>query len=520
MTGGRAPSPPTLHPAGGIASALAADSLGTLDSRALGAFLAVSRWFGGKGSTPESVRIAEVIPVDWSDGRGDGPSGAAVVRVVVRSRDGSEAGYQLPLVAREDGEMAGGPPPAHAILARVEADGRHGIVFDALHDVGFRSGLAAALERGAVFERAGARWTLVPVGGGAAERGVGSLESRVAVAEQSNSSVIYGESAILKLFRKLEPGTNPDVEVTRFLTARTSFRDTPELLAEIAFESRSGERSVAGMLTRFVAGAEDGWSYALGRLASFLAARGNGGDPSNAFADDAHVLGRITRELHAALASVKDDPDFASEPVRGEDIAGWTARIRTTIDSALDLLAVRADSLETRTGAMARAIAGRRAAIHELLDEASRVARGERAVEQGIRSRTHGDYHLGQLLHAPDGRWYVIDFEGEPARPLSERRELASPARDVAGMLRSFGYAAATGAARAGGVGTNPATEIRSAHWERDARAAFLRGYGIDANDPLVELFEMEKMFYELEYELNNRPDWVWVPLRAIARLF
>ncbi len=169
---------------------------------------------------------------------------------------------------------------------------------------------------------------------------------------------------------------------------------------------------------------------------------------------------------------------------------------------------------------MSRAIAGRRPAIHALLDEASRGARGERASEQGIRSRTHGDYHLGQLLHSPDDRWYVIDFEGEPARPLAVRRELTSPARDVAGMLRSFGYAAATGAAEAGGLGTNPATEIRAAHWERDARAAFLAAYGAEADNPLIDLFEMEKMFYELEYELNNRPDWVWVPLRAIARLF
>src|SRR5690606_26079936 len=117
--------------------------------------------------------------------------------------------------------------------------------------------------------------------------------------------------------------------------------------------------------------------------------------------------------LHRALASVNDDPDFASEPVRGEDIVLWSARTLTTIDSALDLLAARASSLDPKTGAMARAIAGRRGAIHELLDEASRGARGERAVEQGIKSRTHGDYHLGQLLHSADGRWYVIDFEGE-----------------------------------------------------------------------------------------------------------
>ncbi len=503
---------PTLIAAGGLASALSADALRSLDSRALVAFLTGSRWYGGKGRTPESVRIAEVIPVEWGGDR------AAVVRVVVRSAGGVETSYQLPLVAREAEMSAPHAPPTHAVLARVDAGGVHGLVFDALHDPGFRSRLAAALERGASFEGDGARWTLAPVGDGAA--GLEALHSRLLAGEQSNSSVIYGDRAILKLFRKLEPGINPDVEVTRFLTTRASFRDTPELLAELGFGSASRDNSVAGMLTRFVAEAEDGWRYALAQLAAYLSARGNGGDPSNSFAEDARRLGKITREMHGALASASDDPAFATEPVTGDDITRWTERTLATIDAALDLLASRAGSLDQRTGAMARAIAGRRAALHELLDEASRGARGERPADQGIKSRTHGDYHLGQLLHAGDGRWYVIDFEGEPARALAERRELTSPARDVAGMLRSFGYAAATGASRAGGVGTNPATEIRSAHWERDARAEFLAAYGADANDPLIELFEMEKMFYELEYELNNRPDWVWVPLRAIARLF
>jgi maltose alpha-D-glucosyltransferase/alpha-amylase len=486
--------------------------LRSLDSRALAGFLGASRWFGGKGRAPESVRIAEVVPVEW------GGDQAAVARVVVRSGNGTEASYQLPLVVREAEMSEPHAPPANAVLARVDALGVHGLLFDALHDPGFRVRVAAALERGAVFAGEGARWTLTPVAGGAAA--LESLPSRLVAGEQSNSSVIYGDRAILKLFRKLEPGINPDVEVTRFLTARTSFRHTPELLAELGFESESHGESVAGMLTRFVAGAEDGWRYALGQLRSYLSAGGNGGDPSNAFADDARRLGVITREMHLALASASDDPAFATAPVTGSDITRWTERAMRTIDSALDLLASRASSLEPRTAAMSRAIAGRRVTIHELLDEASRGARGERAVDQGIRSRTHGDYHLGQLLHAPDGRWYVIDFEGEPARPLAERRELTSPARDVAGMLRSFGYAAATGASEAGGLGTNPATEIRSAHWDRDARAAFLDAYGAEANDPLIELFEMEKMFYELEYELNNRPDWVWVPLRAIARLF
>ena len=523
--------PPTLRVSGGLALALSGETLRSIGSGDLARFLGASRWFGGKGREPSAVRIAEVIPVEWDGDR------AAVARVTVAGADGLEASYQLPLVVRE-AEMSGPhAPPAHAVLAVVDAQGIRGLLFDALHDPRFRARLAIALERGASYEGDGARWTLEPVVEEAESLEV--LASRVVSGEQSNSSVVYGDRAILKLFRKLEPGINPDVEITRFLTTHTSFRHTPELLAALRYDSApaagasasdgasasaSGGTAragcVAGMLSRFVPHAVDGWRYALGDIRSYLGAHGNGAEPSNTFVAEARLLGEITAELHAALASGDSEPAFAPEPVTAGDIVRWADGARRTIDSALDLLAARIPALDARTGAMSRAIAARRATIHELLDEAARGVRGERASEQGIKSRTHGDYHLGQLLRAPDGRWFVIDFEGEPARPLAERRELTSPARDVAGMLRSFAYAAAAGASEAGGLGTNPATEIRAAHWERDTSAAFLAAYGAEADDPLIELFVMEKMFYELEYELNNRPDWVWVPLRAIARLF
>ena len=512
----------TLRIDGGMALALSGEVLRSIDSRDIARFLAASRWFGGKGREPSSVRFAEVIPVEWDGDR------AAVARVLVTTADGTEASYQLPLVAREAEMGAPHAPPAHAVLAMVDASGVRGLLFDALHDPRFRARLAIALERGASFGGEGAHWTMEPV---AKEmESLGPLASRLAAGEQSNSSVIYGDRAILKLFRKLELGVNPDVEVTRFLTTRTSFRHTPALLAELRFEAAPPSDSttpvpadrgyVAGMLSRFVPGAVDGWSYALEDIRSCLGVHSNGGEPSSPFVADASRLGEITRELHDALASDDTDPAFATEPVTAADVVRWAEGTRRTIDSALGLLASKIPSLDGRTAAMSRAIVGRSAAIHELLEEAVNGVRGESAWEQGVKSRTHGDYHLGQLLHAPDGRWYIIDFEGEPARPLAGRRALTSPARDVAGMLRSFAYVAATGAAEAGGLGTNPATEIRSANWERDSSAAFLAAYGADADDPLIELFEMEKMFYELEYELNNRPGWVWVPLRAIARLF
>ncbi|HKV51148.1 MAG TPA: hypothetical protein VJO52_08115, partial [Gemmatimonadaceae bacterium] len=159
----------------------------------------------------------------------------------------------------------------------------------------------------------------------------------------------------------------------------------------------------------------------------------------------------------------------------------------------------------------------------ELVDDAAaRVRSAIESVPPGAirKTRHHGDYHLGQLLRGERGVWFIVDFEGEPSRPLAERRALASPLRDVAGMLRSFAYAAATAAAERGALGTDARTEIAAAHWEKGVRAAFQRGYGVPADDPLVALFEIEKLFYELRYELNNRPEWVWIPLRGIARLF
>ena len=543
-------APPTLRLSGALSRALSGEVLRSIESRDLARFLFSCRWFGGKGREAVAVRIAEVIPLEWGDG-----DQAAVVRLVVDGGVGQAASYQLPLVVRE-AEMSGPhAPPTHAVLALVDADGVRGVVFDALHDPRFRAQLGAALGRGASFAGDGARWQLEPVGEGAGE--IGALPSRVVAGEQSNSSVIYGDHAIFKLFRKLESGVNPDVEITRFLTTRTAFRHTPELLGElryhpapppgtaggaadaadiakdadtadiaaaaagIAADDIAGQPCVGGMLSRFVSDATDGWAYALADINRYLSSRSDGGAPPGSFVADAARLGAITRELHEALASDHTDPAFAPVPITSADVDRWADNARAMVGTALDLLGARLPALHAKVAPMARAIAGRRAAALALFDEVARAARVEESLAtHPIRIRTHGDYHLGQLLHASDDRWFVIDFEGEPARALAERRELGSPARDVAGMLRSFAYAAATGAAHAGGLGVSPATEIHAAHWERDSRAAFLSEYGAEPDDPLIALFEMEKLFYELEYELNNRPDWVWVPLRGIARLF
>ncbi|HET7564779.1 MAG TPA: phosphotransferase, partial [Gemmatimonadaceae bacterium] len=352
----------------------------------------------------------------------------------------------------------------------------------------------------------------------------------VIAGEQSNTSIVYGDHAILKLFRRLEPGEHPDVEIGRFLTTRTNFHGTPALLGVITFEW-DGAPSVAGMLQRFVPGAQDAWDYALRSARDYLRAKGEA--PRNPFAGDAERLGRVTRAMHEALASDTGNPAFAPERATGDDLERWARDARATMARSLELLEsrVQAKALDPRATAAARALLGRRDALDDRVTEMV-SAIGD---DVGMRIRTHGDYHLGQVLRTPDGHFLVIDFEGEPARPLAERRAKVSPLRDVAGMVRSFAYVASMSARDVAGETVNPTVEIRSAHWERDARTAFLDGYlhagktspespvllshTRDDTQALLTLFETEKVFYELAYELNNRPEWVWVPLRGIAKL-
>ena len=503
---------PVLRVEGGtVAGALDPAVLRSLAPGDLARWLMTRRWFGAKGRPPIAARITEVVPLDWGGDR------AVVTRIVATDGAGVARSYQLPLVARE--EAPADERAAGAAVARIAAGSASGILLDGIEDAGFRSRLGAALGSGAAFEGDGARWSVEPVG--TPTHGLGALESEVSRAEQSNTSVRYGDRAMLKLFRRLEHGENPDVEIGTFLTTRTAFEHTPSVLGVVRYCDAEGASYVTGMLSRFVAGARDGWAIALDAARAALTP-GRAGAPGD-FVPEAERIGRMTRDLHAALASAPDTPGFRSDPVALGDVAHWADAARQAAAGALALLDEHVAALPTAHQAMARAIAGRRAAaLDRVHDAAARVPASLGSAPAGSmrKIRHHGDYHLGQILRGEKDVWFIVDFEGEPSRPLAERRALSSPLRDVAGMLRSFAYAAATAAAERGGLGVDARTEITAAHWERDVRAAFLRGYGVAADDPLVALFEMEKLFYELSYELNNRPEWVWIPLRGIARLF
>jgi trehalose synthase-fused probable maltokinase len=470
--------------------------LRSIESHTLAEFLRTRRWFGEKAQPSLQARVADVIPIT-----GDGQRWA-IVRVEVSLADGSVASYQLALSVRES-EMSRVQAPT-AVLARVESNVVNGLLFDAIDDPAFRARVARALSRGEGFQGDGASLISERVGEGSPRL---SGASRVVGGEQSNSSIIFGEDAILKLFRRLEVGESPDVEIARYLTMHTSFRHTPELYAMLVLV-HGGERVVAGVLSRFVAGAVDGWAHALARARAF--AHGEGDLRNDPFASESEQLGAITAELHTALASPTDDPAFAPRAATAADVARWAGAARKSVERGFELLERLAPRLDERSRPLALAVAGRRIDAFERLDAIVHALGGPSAA--GVLSRHHGDYHLGQVLRTSDD-WMIIDFEGEPMRPLSERRALNSPARDVAGMLRSFAYAAATAAAH------DDADRERAARWEAMARDAFLRGYGDTSAPSLITLFELEKLFYELAYELNNRPTWVWIPLLGIETM-
>jgi trehalose synthase-fused probable maltokinase len=499
---------PVLHVAGKLRDALAPEVLAQLTTEDLARFLAGRRWFAAKAGAPRSARIASVIPLAWDDGS------LAIARLDVETESGARQCYQVPLAVRE--RVAPTDP-----LAQVESPAGDGVLFDAVEDAAFRRHLADAFARGARFEAGGSSWVVEPVG---TRTLVVPLEAPIEVgtAEQSNTSIRFAEEGILKLFRRVEPGEHPDVEISRFLTLRAQFPYTPALFGVARFEDRD-ERTgrpaitVGAMLQEFLPKSVDAWSYVTAGTRE-----GGSGTTARPFSGEARKLGTVTRALHEALASAgPEEPDFVPQTVRPADVAEWLAATEQQIDDGIALLQRQLGEGRLPAGFVddARTIAARRGEFIGRVRKLADAVRGD----AGMRIRHHGDYHLGQVLRTPAGEFMIIDFEGEPSKPLVERRRKHSALRDVAGMLRSFAYAGA--ALRDAGRGMRD--DKNADAWEQDARAAFLGGYlegPVPAFLPrdrsnverLLKLFETEKVFYELMYELNNRPDWVWIPMRGM----
>jgi maltose alpha-D-glucosyltransferase/alpha-amylase len=367
--------------------------------------------------------------------------------------------------------------------------------------------------------------------------------------EQSNTSVVFGERLVMKIFRKLEPGINPDLEVSRFLTEKAGFRQVPALAGWMDYTPADGEPHAVAGLFSFVPNGGDAWSVTLKALDRYLgAASRSAADPDTVTGQEAvrrmagdffpavQRLGETTARMHLALASVADDPAFAPEPVTDDDVQRAVESFRRQVDTVLSDLGRQLDAIP---GAFAARVQGPLAEIVRAAPDLRHLGEDLRALSGGtVKVRIHGDYHLGQVLRAdtpaPDGsEWYPLDFEGEPARPLAERRGKKSVLRDVAGMLRSFNYAVrmAMHEFQTDDLRVRMSLERWAEAWEREARTLFLNAYVRTAHgSPIVPadpdvlaralaVFELEKAVYELGYELNNRPEWLWVPVEGIRAI-
>jgi maltose alpha-D-glucosyltransferase/alpha-amylase len=395
-----------------------------------------------------------------------------------------------------------------------------------------------------------------------AESGLLQLQpSRVSSAEQSNTSIVYGARMILKLFRRLQPGENPDVEIGRFLTEVASFPRIAPFLGEIAVTSVSGEKTTVAMLQGLVANQGDGWQWFLEQIAGFFASVADLPAPPEApgpsFLNDrkplrealehaspsleaAALLGRRTAEMHLALAIPTSDPAFAAEPFTAEDLDRDAHRINAQIASTLEALKIKISTLKDQVADDAALLLSRRI---QLFARASSIAA---QTAGGQRIRIHGDFHLGQTLRTGNafqepgtdsGDFVLLDFEGEPARPLAERREKQSPLKDVAGMIRSLSYAAYSGLDQFHAAnpefarGRSEKVTAWAVLWQNSTSSQFLRAYreAIAANPALLPsapqcqallgAYLLEKALYELLYELNNRPTWLRIPLAGILAL-
>jgi trehalose synthase-fused probable maltokinase len=319
-------------------------------------------------------------------------------------------------------------------------------------------------------------------------------EARLIEAEQSNTSIVFDDELIMKVFRRLEAGINPELELLRFLTEK-GFENIAQLAGWYAYQGKPMDATL-GILQRYVVDGVDGWELALDMISS---------DPDE-FASRLRRLGEVTGHMHSVLGSDSADANFSPEDTSSESLGLLTATVDEEIERIFLDLPEDIPELDP--------IRGRGEEVRERLRLLTHIGGTGRVI------RHHGDFHLGQTLWAGDD-WVILDFEGEPARSLPERRRKRSPLRDVAGMMRSFAYAA-TAAELQRGV-TPPDG------WEDHAREEFLGGYRstVDqslvptgsAMDKLLTVFELEKAVYELRYELNNRPDWVRIPVAGILRL-
>jgi trehalose synthase-fused probable maltokinase len=521
--------------------------------RALPEFLLAQRWFGGKTRAIQSVEIADFIPIPIPG------EAASILLARVRYLSGRDETYSMPLLDQADsGGAAAGPGGTGPLWLPVPGpDGKTHLFRDALGDRTFLETLLDAVAHRRRFSGARGEWLGLPTGSFETLRkaSAGRLEPSVMKAEQSNSSILYGRCFVLKFFRRVEEGVNPDFELGEFLSERAGFPHVPPVAGSFEYRHDSAEPATVGILQGFVKNRGDGWDQTLREVSDYylraesrdfpvppeqvprLSLLEEADIPASALAVEllggyrsaARLLGRRTAELHLALASDSADPRFSPEPFSPELQRGLC-------DSMAQLTRESLGMLRRHIGDLPTGLQGK--ADFALRSEGDILAQFQLLRERtltGTRTRIHGDFHLGQVLCADDD-YVFIDFEGEPARTLAERRGKYSPLRDVAGMLRSFHYAAYASLFRGRGEAGTVAADLRrreplARFWHRRISAEYLRAY-LQAASPakflpagreelrfFLGLLLLEKAMYELKYELNHRLAWVEIPLEGIFEL-
>ncbi|HKS11488.1 MAG TPA: maltose alpha-D-glucosyltransferase [Pseudomonas sp.] len=499
----------------------------TLQDNVLPQYLPKRRWFAGKEARIEQVRIRYGVRF--------GTSTTPVLLSEIEVHGGGQVShYQLPfgLIGEEQINSA---LPQQLALARVRRRGQVGLITDAFVLEPFIRAVLRACQDGARlpsdagelrFESTAQLATL----------GLGEdSEVRYLSAEQSNSSVVVGNSLVLKLIRRVNPGIHPELEMSAYLTA-AGFANISPLLGWVSRVDGQGEPHLLMIAQGFLSNQGDAWAWTQNTLERAIRDEmepGNGEPAAHTDALEeltgfAALLGQRLGEMHLLLGAPSDDPAFAPHPSSAEDSQRWGRQISAELSHALDLLAQHRENLDSESQALVDDLQQQRDGLARHVENLAGLAQG------GLLMRVHGDLHLGQVL-VVQGDAYLIDFEGEPARPLEERRAKNSPYKDVAGVVRSFDYAAAMILRSASAVDLSEAARQArqrvARHYLHQSRHAFVEAYGLataamphaweqaEGERAALELFCLEKAAYEILYEAENRPGWLAVPLHGLHGL-
>jgi trehalose synthase-fused probable maltokinase len=506
-------------------------------------FLLHRRWFGGKSRSIRNIAIRDLVRFEADAVE------AFLVFVNVHYASGPEETYTLPLLFKTTDSPL--PEQAPSLTIQLSEESEPMVLYDAMSDEKFLDALFDVIAHGQSFVGTHGKINADPTTALPRiwEPQQGRLPPVALKVEQSNSSVVYGKKLVLKLFRRLEQGTNPDLEIGLFLTEKTKFRNVPAVAGHMEYLNDDGEASSVGILQAYVPNQGDAWQFTLNALNLYYEQAKQASLPLDqvptvnslvlsenpispqakrrigSYLDSAALLGRRTAELHLALASASEDPDFSPAPFSEADQREFSRSALGLLSRTFGLLRQKQHTLSDNMRPKVQCVLDLEKAAESQFDSLGKLKL------TANRARIHGDYHLGQVLFTGDD-FVIIDFEGEPARSLAERRAKRSPLQDVAGMLRSFHYAAyAPILSERNSAEALQKLDAWARFWHLWVSATFLRTYlDVSGDTPsiprdrsemetLLAAYLLDKAVYELGYELNNRPLWVAIPLQGILNL-